>query len=213
MAKANEEIGVFMLGYETVTPTLSDTGLFLYDFSTLYELAILAVDPRYERYSFSRYSLYRHNRPVSTEHRLQVVSIQQQSPLEIAAIIAAYGTAGATVMAAFWALAQLVGYTYNFPLNRRKLQLEVAKLERELAENAESAGSSIVSPEEAVDRLATKALPLVEATARRLARSPIQLELISVGPIENLRDTSPPAITLPDSDRRQIKPPHEGEAS
>jgi hypothetical protein len=212
MAEANGRIEVFMLGFETATPTLSDTGLFLYDFSTLYELAILAVDPRYESYPFSRYSLYRHNRPVSTEQRLQVASIRQQSPLEVAATIAAYGTAGATVMAAFWALAQLVGYTYNFPLNRRKLELEVAKLEKESAGDAQSAGSSVVTPSEAVDRLATKALPLVETTARRLARSPIQLVDIDVRPIGETPDIAPRLIIRPEV-QRPVEPPREGEAS
>lgn len=210
MADTNGGIGVYMRGSETEPPTLSDTGLFLYDFSTLYELAILAVDPYYDNYTFSRYSLYRHNRPVRTEQRLQVGAIRQESPLEVAATIAAFGTAGATVMGAFWALAQLVGYIYNFPLNRRKLALEVAKLERELPQNADAARLPIITPGEAVDRLATKAMPLVQVTARRLARSPIQLEEIDVAPVEeDWRDDPLHVIDPPDIVRRQPASPEE----
>ncbi len=177
------------------SPHISDVALFLYDFTSLYEIVRLAVDPHYRNYHFTRFSLYRNGRPLEERDRLELGSIRMRSPLEVVATIAVAGGAAASVATAIWVVVQTLEKIYNLPLNRERLELEVQKLRREEAQPAlpldlpggKPDGQTLIARRKASDSL--------EAIARRLEASPvriirIELEIRESGPSIRAR---PPA--------------------
>lgn len=103
----------------------------LYDLNSAYEFAVFAG---YSDYKGDIYDLHedsmvlsrrRYRRYVSdfikSEYRLKVLTIRKQSPLVIEVVVPLVGCA--------WVLMQIFQKVKNWPLERRKLELEVSKLE------------------------------------------------------------------------------------
>ncbi|HLC34711.1 MAG TPA: hypothetical protein VJJ70_06910 [Anaerolineales bacterium] len=171
------------------TPHISDVALFLYDFTSLYEIVRLAVDPRYRSYHFSRFSLYRNGRPLEERDQLQVGSLRMRSPLEVVATIAVAGGAAASVATALWVVVQTVERIYNLPLNREKLELEVQKLRREEAQPALPLDMPGQKPDAQTQIARRKATDSLEAIARRLEASPVRIVRIEL----EVRESGAPA--------------------
>jgi hypothetical protein len=171
------------------TPHISDVALFLYDFTSLYEIVRLAVDPRYRSYHFSRFSLYRNGRPLDERDQLQVGSLRMRSPLEVVASIAVAGGAAASVATAVWVVVQTIERIYNLPLNREKLELEVQKLRREEAQPALPMDLPGQKPDAQAQIARRKASDSLEAIARRLGASPVRITRIEL----EVRESRTPA--------------------
>ncbi len=175
------------------SPHISDIALFLYDFTSLYEIVRLAVDPRYRAYHFSRFSLYRNGRPLDERDRLQLGSIRMRSPLEVVASIAVAGGAAASVATALWVVVQTIEKIYNLPLNRERLELEVQKLRREEAQPALPLDLPGGKPDGQTLIARRKASDSVEAIARRLESSPVRIIRIEL----EIRESPSPPRTRP----------------
>ncbi len=175
------------------SPHISDIALFLYDFTSLYEVVRLAVDPHYRNYRFSRFSLYRNGRPLDERDQLQLGSIRMRSPLEVVASIAVAGGAAASVATAVWVVVQTIERIYNLPLNREKLELEVQKLRREEDQPSLPMDLPGGKPDGQTLIARRKASDSVEAIARRLEASPVRIIRIQL----EIRELAPSARARP----------------
>ena len=162
------------------TPHVAEIALFLYDFTSLYEIVRLAVDPHYRTYKFSRFSLYRNGRPLDERDRLELGSIHMRSPLEVVATIAVAGGAAASAATAIWVVVQTLEKIYNLRLNREKLELEVQKLRREEAQPALPMDLPGGKPDAQTQIARRKASESLEAVARRLEASPVRIVRIEL---------------------------------
>lgn len=110
-------------------PRLLDLYTFFYDFNRVYELSRIATDPNYEEMQVDDLPGWREGPvPVLRDRdRLRVEFLRKESPLEFAVVVAAVPAA----IGAIWGVVQIVEKLVNFRLNRRKLQEEIRKLERE----------------------------------------------------------------------------------
>jgi hypothetical protein len=181
------QIQIAVSGSETEQPTTNDVGLFLYDFASLYEIARLATDPKYDSFRFSRFVLYRNGRHLRSADQMKVELVRLASPLELISTIV---VASSAITGAIWVMVQIFEKIYNMPLNHRKLELEVRKLEREDLE-ATRAKMSIIGPEEAM-RLLNKreAVPYIDRVAHRLTESPIQIQDFDIKIVDSERRNS-----------------------
>jgi hypothetical protein len=127
MANIPVDVEIDVLGKEEAMPTLLDISSFLYDLNLGYELSRLATDPSYEHVHFSRYSLFRNGRPLRKQDRLRVKHLSHSSPIQLQTLV--WGAPLA--IGAVWGLVQIVEKVSNWKLNRRKLEAEIHKLERE----------------------------------------------------------------------------------
>lgn len=80
-------IGLRAQEKKTERPNLLDLTAFLYDFNMLYELNRLALDPFYEKVSFSDRIYLRYGRPLQDIDRLKVKSLSEKSPLSAELIL------------------------------------------------------------------------------------------------------------------------------
>src|SRR4051812_32905673 len=99
MNQENEYIRISIIGTESLDVTFDEVGLFLYDFTCLYELVRLALDPKYNKFRFSRFSLYRNKRPLRVEDKMVVEKLRHESPIEAQVVIAI--TSGITAVSTF----------------------------------------------------------------------------------------------------------------
>ena len=76
-------IGLQAQEIKAAPPNLLNLTAFLYDFNMLYELNRLALDPSYERVSFSDRIYWRNGRPLQDVDRLKVNSLSEKSPLSV----------------------------------------------------------------------------------------------------------------------------------
>jgi hypothetical protein len=171
------------------TPHVAEIALFLYDFTSLYEIVRLAVDPHYRTYKFSRFSLYRNGRPLDERDRLELGSIRMRSPLEVVATIAVAGGAAASAATAIWVVVQTLEKIYNLRLKREKLELEVQKLRREEAQPALPMDLPGGKPDAQTQIARRKASESLEAVARRLEASPVRIVRIEL----EVRESGVPA--------------------
>ena len=192
-------IRISLVAVEIDQATISDVGLFIYDFASLYELGRLATDPYYEYFQFSRFALYRNGRHLRSQDQMNIDKLRLESPMEVISTIAIVGGAAVAVAGAIWTITQTFEKIYNLPLNRRKLELEVQKLEREeLAENRKN--DSVISPDEAMRFLEERgASPYIDVISRRLIKAPIRAESLDVELIDPRREMD--AQTLDDLKR------------
>lgn len=120
----------------------------LYDLNMAYEYSYLkkygndnsiAVDELLDTLHFYpvRHRRRRFSKIFGPEHQLKALAIRKESPLLIEVIVPLVGCA--------WVMLQIIQKVENWPLERRKLQLEVAKLEREERERRERVADDYVS--------------------------------------------------------------------
>jgi hypothetical protein len=169
-----------VIGTEEAFPSLLDVSSFLYDFNLLYETSRLATDPKYSNFRFSSSIFYRGGRPLDRHDRLYLQSIVQGSPLDVVVVVTAVGGA----VGAVWGIVQVVEKISNARLNRRKLQAEVEKLERD---NREASASIYEIPE---DNQVRRALRIKEAehfydnVSGRLERSSVRVKELEIEVVE-----------------------------
>jgi hypothetical protein len=172
-------VQVIIRANQTDPPNVSEVGLFVFDFDSLYELARLSVDPKYADFNFTRFALYRNARRVDSRDKMYVDLLKLASPLEMASAIAVYAGAAASISATLWVLVQAFERIYNLKLNREKLQLEIQKLKRDLDPDA----NDFIEPDpvEVMDQLEERgAREYIEMVEKRLFRSSIQIEEVIV---------------------------------
>lgn len=114
-------------------PRLLDITSLLYDFELSHDFSLLLTAEEYSGYSFSRYFWFRNGRPLKSDHKLRAIRIEKLSPLTVELLIATV----AVTSGALWTLAQIIEKVANWKLNRRKLRLEIQKLEKEKRERQE----------------------------------------------------------------------------
>jgi len=114
-------------------PYLLDITSLLYDFELIHDFSLLSTAEEYSNYRFSQIFWYRNGRPLKPNHKLRVIRIEKLSPLTVELLIASV----VVTSGALWTLAQIIEKVANWKLNRRKLWLEVQKLEREERERQE----------------------------------------------------------------------------
>lgn len=108
-------------------PYLLDISSLLYDFELLHDLFLIIYADEYKYYKIANYFWYRKGRPIKREHRIKTLKIEEGSPLTVKIIVSLiFALSGA-----FWALIQAIERISNWNLNRKKLKLEVEKLEKE----------------------------------------------------------------------------------
>jgi len=108
-------------------PYLLDISSLFYDFELLHDFLLIIYAKEYNYYKFNQYFWYRKGRPIDIEHRIKTAKILKESPLTIELILSIIvGTSGA-----FWALIQAIEKISNWILNKKKLRLEIEKLEKE----------------------------------------------------------------------------------
>lgn len=192
-------------GDERDQVTIDEIGLFLYDFATLYELIRLAVDPKYDDFKFSRFSLYRNGRPIKPKDDIYIESLKHSSPLELIAQIA---LPTGLALAAAWTFVQLIDKVYNLPLNRKKLildtrnseldvekkQLEIAALRKDALLTDEDFEKYVLSKDQSEQMFdQRKAVDPIRTAVKRLRKSSIKIEELELEVID------------PESDARSLK--------
>jgi len=172
MIRSSPAVRISLVASELPRPVLGDVALFIYDFDSLYEVVRLSVDPRYEDFRFSRFALYRNGRPLKPEDRMHVESIRLESPLELVTTILAVSAAASSVLGTLLLATQVLEKTSNFRLSRRKLSLEVLRLERDLGIAKNETLRTL--PQDPIDRLTRRdALPYVFTLTNRLEKSQV----------------------------------------
>lgn len=105
---------------ESRYPFFLSVSTLFYDLELAHDLAVLLSYPEYEQYRFGPRFWMRTGRGLEPIHRLRTFGIIKQSPLVLELVIGAAG--------AIWGLVQIIDKVRNWDLNRKKLELEVARL-------------------------------------------------------------------------------------
>jgi hypothetical protein len=204
MDKEKPYLRLSLRASESKIVTVDEVGLFLFDLTSLYELARLASDPKYATYRFSRFSLYRGNRPIFDEDKLYVESLRHESPLDLQAT-AAIGTA----INAFSSFATLVASLFNLPLNRKLLkeqlklakatndnnpkaiqeqELKVRKLQRDEEEALNKVRTVRLLTDDDIRSEFGEAADVIRKVENRILRSPISVEKLEIQVINPIQD-------------------------
>ena len=120
---------------------LLDISGFLYNVNLVYEIARLATDRKYDKYTFSTTSFYAGRRPLKPNDRLRVVRLSSESPLDLLAYLPGEITAAGAVFALALAVARIakgsvdlaktVSEIRKLTAERRKLDAEARKFDAE----------------------------------------------------------------------------------
>lgn len=116
-------------GVEGGVITAEQLGLFLFDFSVAFELSRGRLEGGDSTGRLTKWHLYRGYKRVPPEERLVIERFRMESPVEVLAATIATTSLG---VGGIWAAIQAIEKLYMLPLNRRKTQLEMAKLELEV---------------------------------------------------------------------------------
>lgn len=109
------------------TPFLLDISSLIYDIELLYDFCLIVYSDDYADYRISNYFYYRYGRHTRREHKVRALKIIKESPLTLEVLIPLiFG-----FCAALWAFVQAFEKISNRKLNRKKLKLEIERLERE----------------------------------------------------------------------------------
>jgi len=150
---------------ESKYPNLEDISSLLYDLVLIHDLGAMLVLSEYRQYHFTQYFTYRNHRRLAPKHKLRTVAISKRSPLWLDLVGSATG---------IWALIQLVDKVANWKLNKKKLLLEIQKLEYEVAlKHVEVLEKTKVLEEQLQRR---DAMSMANRLIRRLEQSPMNLE-------------------------------------
>jgi len=112
---------------EEKAPCLLDMSSLLYDFELLHDLTLMLCAEDYSDYHFSRFFWFRKGRPIKPEHKVRASRIVKESPLVIVVNVADV----VLWSGALWALIQAIDKIGKWRLDRKKLRLEIEKLELE----------------------------------------------------------------------------------
>ena len=187
-------------GSERGAVTAEQVGLFVFDFSVAFELFRSQGQTGKAKQSLTQWHLFRGHRRVPPAERLVIRSLRMESPIDVVATTVALT---ATSAGAIWVAIQAIERICMFPLNRRKAQLEIRKLEsevRRLEQYEAQSSTRIGSVDESVLYLLEEkdrrrpsfdeTERVVEKIQRRLENSPIRLADLDV---EFCSDVEPPA--------------------
>ncbi len=148
---------------EEKQPYLIDVSSLLYDIELIHDLCLIIGAEDYSDYGFSRFFWYRNGRPIKQNHKLRAARIIKDSPLTIELLL----TGIVAFPTSLWLLIQAIDRISNFRLNRRKLELEIEKLQLEVN----------TKRTELEQRLQEKkSLEIFEALFERFNNNPIKLE-------------------------------------
>jgi hypothetical protein len=118
-------------GHEDQQPALLDLATFLWDVNLLYQTSVLGAAVEYENVRVSFSSPWYYSRSSSKllrlQHRLRIEHVRHESPLDLSTIVPLTGAA----IAGLLGIATVLEKAAKARLERRKLLLEIEKLERE----------------------------------------------------------------------------------
>jgi hypothetical protein len=117
-----------ILGADRAGIAAEQVGLFLFDFTVAFELFRRMVEERGAA-RLTNWDLYRGHRRVAPIERLAIERLRMESPIEV---IATTITLTGVGIGAVWASIQAFERIYMLPLNRKKTELEIRKLEHEV---------------------------------------------------------------------------------
>lgn len=157
-------------------PDLHDISSLLYDLELSHDYGVYLSEKEYWNYEFSRYLWYRNGRPIKPHYRVKAHRIVKESPLELTLVIASVG--------ALWIVLKIIEKIVNWPLNRKKLKLEVERLELEVAEKRAAKFHRTIEfvQEQRTSRVGSAIVE--EKLVKRLAESKLALLDIEVGLLE-----------------------------
>jgi len=166
----SENIAARLVFEERATPLLLDVSSLFYDIELLHDLGVLVWDSEYRDFRFSRYFWYRNGRPLRSRDRLRVSRMELASPLSVELV---FGS-----VAAVWVFVQLADKVANWRLNRRKLALEIDRLEAERNTRRHEEETARATLERAL--LEREASEILVSLVRRLESSSIQVKEMEV---------------------------------
>lgn len=112
------------------TPVAAEqVGLFLFDFTVAFEVFRSFVESGGAG-RVTNWDLYRGHRRVQPLERLAIQRLRMESPIEVVATAITLSGIG---VGGLWAAVQAMERIYMLPLNRQKAELEIRKLEAEVA--------------------------------------------------------------------------------
>jgi hypothetical protein len=167
---------------EAKFPFLLSMSSLLYDIELLHDVSVILSYPEYEGTRMvAPYFFFRNGRPIRPDHMARAAKVVKQSPLTLEVAIAAVG--------GLWVLVQIVDKVSNWSLNRKKLRLEIEKLEYETALKQLELADSLT---ERINRF--EAERVEQQLVSRLEASEFRLTDMSVRPFDYRSD---------DGDRRR----------
>ena len=161
-------------------PALFDIATLLWDVNLLFETSVLATAPAYETKTphFSSPWYYARNaHRLHPEHRLRVEHLRQESPLDLQNVILLTGAAIGGIVG----VATVVEKFAKVRLERRKLLLEVEKLERENANDKSDAARLLTDPEAFHRRLFERDAEIVyKRIGNRIERANVRIREVDI---------------------------------
>lgn len=159
-------------------PLLLDLSSFLYDLELAHDFGVIVSRSMDWPPTFDRFFWYRNGRRVSMSEKVRVSRVIKESPLILEVVLPS--------LTGLWILLQIIYKIQDRPLEREKLEREVARLRREDAIEREKTielydigpCGYIPGPDKASD-LSAKAVQ--ERLEARFQRSPIKVSQVSIG--------------------------------
>lgn len=171
-------------GRDSDQPALLDVAAFLWDVSLLYQTSVLGAASEYARmrvpFSSPWYFTRASHKRIQVKHRLRVEHLSHDSPLDLTTIVAMTGATIAGVVG----VANVIEKVAKVPLERRKLRLEIEKLEREKSADERSLREDLVlidRPDELRRRLRLReAEAAYDHIAARVEATNIKIEELDI---------------------------------
>jgi len=166
-----EEYLVTLQFREDEEPFLLDVSSLIYDFELAYDFSVILAEEEYSKYDFNRFFWYRTGRPLKNHHRARAARIVKESPLLLEVILPS--------LTAIWVLIQIIEKISNWEINRKKVKMEVRKLQRE----------EDMHKQQMIEKYSDQLEPLLERRhandthnklVDRLSKSPISLSKMDI---------------------------------
>jgi hypothetical protein len=162
---------------EEKLPYLLDITNLLFDIELAHDFSALLLEDAYGSYEFTRFFWYRKGKRINDRHRIRAMRIVKESPLLLEIVIPSLG--------ALWGLIQIIEKVSNWELSRKKLELEVDKLNREKEQFRETVRKKYMQQLRRLDS-ELNVSGIEKRIINRLYQSPIRLVKYSVSEIDQL---------------------------
>lgn len=130
MATIPESLHIRILGTES-GHTLLEFSRLLYHLDLVYEISRLAIDNKYRKYTFPEHTFRRFVSPLEPNDQMILSRVRHESPWELSVLLhdpMALLTGG---LGALWLFVQCLEKLSTLGLNRRKVKVEIEKLQLE----------------------------------------------------------------------------------
>ena len=145
-----------------------DFSSFVFDFNRLYVVLLRRMEGHLESRPLSLFDRSRYRVPKPYELEISKVRFESPGIIEFVPLAATTIVGGASLI---WVLLQIIEKAQMWPLQKRKLELEIRKLERETSDLRQPSFEQI---------LAALKSPAVQSAVRQLEQNPIKPSDLSV---------------------------------